>query len=366
MKDSYSFDLTDDGLAASYAAHREAYLRIFARLGLDVRVVSAVSGAMGGSRVGGVPRPTPVGEDTFASCAQCGYAANTEAVPSPRRTAPIAEPGPVEELDTPDTPDDRDAGRASSACRASATLKNLLGRCAGDARSSPIGVPGDREVDLAPGRGAARAGAARSRRPTSPPTPSWSAATSARRAWPGARSGTSPTGGSRPAPAGSPAPTSPTGTPATWSPAATSPSPSTPTWSPWSTATRARVCGGAAGARARRRGRARLPARPQVRRRVRPRRARPGRDAGPADHGLVRDRGVPGGRGRSPSSTTTSAGWSGRARSPRTTSQVVPVGRGRPAGARPRPGRAAGRRPGCGCWSTTGTPRPGSSSPTPS
>ncbi|HVE29857.1 MAG TPA: aminoacyl--tRNA ligase-related protein, partial [Mycobacteriales bacterium] len=49
MKDSYSFDLTDAGLAASYAAHREAYLRIFARLGLDVRVVSAVSGAMGGS-----------------------------------------------------------------------------------------------------------------------------------------------------------------------------------------------------------------------------------------------------------------------------------------------------------------------------
>jgi len=160
MKDSYSFDLTDAGLAASYAAHREAYLRIFARLGLDVRVVSAVSGAMGGSESEEFLAPTPVGEDTFASCARCGYAANTEAVPSPRRTAPIAEPGPVEELDTPDTPTIETLA-AHLGVPASATLKNLLvvaGRSgdAGDAGHSgrsgdevvAIGVPGDREVDL--------------------------------------------------------------------------------------------------------------------------------------------------------------------------------------------------------------------------
>ena len=148
MKDSYSFDLTDDGLAASYAAHREAYLRIFARLGLDVRVVSAVSGAMGGSESEEFLAPTPVGEDTFASCAQCGYAANTEAVPSPRRTAPIAEPGPVEELDTPDTPTIETLA-ARLGVPASATLKNLL-VLAGDAGDEvvAIGVPGDREVDL--------------------------------------------------------------------------------------------------------------------------------------------------------------------------------------------------------------------------
>jgi prolyl-tRNA synthetase len=154
MKDSYSFDLTDAGLAASYAAHREAYLRIFARLGLDVRVVSAVSGAMGGSESEEFLAPTPVGEDTFASCARCGYAANTEAVPSPRRTAPIAEPGPVEELDTPDTPTIETLA-AHLGVPASATLKNLLvvaGR-SGDSGDSEgqvvaIGVPGDREVDL--------------------------------------------------------------------------------------------------------------------------------------------------------------------------------------------------------------------------
>ncbi len=147
MKDSYSFDLTDEGLAASYAAHREAYLRIFARLGLDVRVVSAVSGAMGGSESEEFLAPTPVGEDTFASCARCGYAANTEAVPSPRRTAPIAEPGPVEELDTPDTPTIETLA-AHLGVPASATLKNLLVCCAGRRRCVAIGVPGDREVDL--------------------------------------------------------------------------------------------------------------------------------------------------------------------------------------------------------------------------
>ena len=148
MKDSYSFDLTDDGLKASYAAHREAYLRIFARLGLDVRVVSAVSGAMGGSESEEFLAPAPVGEDTFASCAQCGYAANTEAVPSPRRPAPIAEPGPVEELDTPDTPTIETLA-AHLGVPASATLKNLL-VVAGNSGEEvvAIGVPGDREVDL--------------------------------------------------------------------------------------------------------------------------------------------------------------------------------------------------------------------------
>jgi prolyl-tRNA synthetase len=145
MKDSYSFDLTDDGLTGSYAAHREAYLRIFARLGLDVRVVSAVSGAMGGSESEEFLAPTPVGEDTFASCSRCGYAANTEAVPSPRGSAPIAEPGPVEELDTPDTPTIETLA-AAVGVPASATLKNLL-VLAGD-EVVAVGVPGDREVDL--------------------------------------------------------------------------------------------------------------------------------------------------------------------------------------------------------------------------
>src|SRR5215470_1833192 len=49
MKDSYSFDLDDAGLARSYQAHRDAYIRIFDRLGLEYVIVAATSGAMGGS-----------------------------------------------------------------------------------------------------------------------------------------------------------------------------------------------------------------------------------------------------------------------------------------------------------------------------
>ncbi len=49
MKDAYSFDVDDDGLRASYAAQRAAYVRIFDRLGLPYVIVAASSGAMGGS-----------------------------------------------------------------------------------------------------------------------------------------------------------------------------------------------------------------------------------------------------------------------------------------------------------------------------
>src|SRR5512144_3156699 len=80
MKDSYSFDVDDAGLDRSYAAHREAYVRIFDRLGLDYVIVSAMSGAMGGSKSEEFLTPAPVGEDTYVRCTTCAYAANVEAL----------------------------------------------------------------------------------------------------------------------------------------------------------------------------------------------------------------------------------------------------------------------------------------------
>ncbi|MFG2297209.1 proline--tRNA ligase [Streptomyces sp. NPDC048603] len=145
MKDSYSFDVTDEGLAESYRLHREAYVRIFTRLGLDHRIVSAVSGAMGGSASEEFLAPAVAGEDTFASCAACGYAANTEAVTFPLTAAADAGHGPVEELDTPDTPTIETLA-AHLGVPASATLKNLLVKVDGEIVA--VGVPGDREVDL--------------------------------------------------------------------------------------------------------------------------------------------------------------------------------------------------------------------------
>ncbi|WP_410536109.1 proline--tRNA ligase [Streptomyces sp. KL2] len=145
MKDSYSFDTSDEELAESYRLHREAYVRIFTRLGLDHRVVSAVSGAMGGSASEEFLAPAAAGEDTFADCPACGYAANTEAVTFPLKPGdPMGHP-PVEELDTPDTPTIETLADHLGV-PASATLKNLLVKVDGEIWA--VGVPGDREVDL--------------------------------------------------------------------------------------------------------------------------------------------------------------------------------------------------------------------------
>ncbi|MEU7046262.1 proline--tRNA ligase [Streptomyces varsoviensis] len=145
MKDSYSFDASDEGLAEAYRLHREAYTRIFARLGLDYRIVSAVSGAMGGSASEEFLAPAAAGEDTFADCPSCGFAANTEAVTAVVPPVPETEHGPVEELDTPDTPTIETLAEHLGV-PASTTLKNLLVKV--DGEITAVGVPGDREVDL--------------------------------------------------------------------------------------------------------------------------------------------------------------------------------------------------------------------------
>jgi prolyl-tRNA synthetase len=159
MKDSYSFDLDDAGLQASYDAHRVAYQRIFERLGLDYRVAFAVSGAMGGSASEEFLAPAANGEDTFVQCKNCDYTANTEAVEiaAPEPQDPQAQPASLV-LDTPDTPtietlverlNTSDLGRSFTAAD---TLKNVVLKTrapgAADWELLVVGVPGDREVDL--------------------------------------------------------------------------------------------------------------------------------------------------------------------------------------------------------------------------
>jgi prolyl-tRNA synthetase len=156
MKDSYSFDLDDAGLDVSYALHRDAYQRIFERLGLEYRIVTAVSGAMGGSNSEEFLAIAPSGEDTFVSCPGCGYAANTEAVEI--RVAAEQDPSAhpqMEVLDTPNTPTIatlvdhlRSLGRDVDA---SGTLKNVaftVRHPDGAIEHLLVGVPGDREVDM--------------------------------------------------------------------------------------------------------------------------------------------------------------------------------------------------------------------------
>ncbi len=160
MKDSYSFDLTDEGLARSYGLHREAYIRMFDRLGMDYTIVSAMSGAMGGSGSEEFLAATPVGEDTFVGCTRCDYAANTEAVVTPVPAAGDPKAWPAMAVhDTPDTPTieslvdlantEKLAGRSD--WTAADTLKNVVVKVTapgGEPEVVVIGVPGDREVDM--------------------------------------------------------------------------------------------------------------------------------------------------------------------------------------------------------------------------
>jgi len=159
MKDSYSFDTTDAGLDASYAAHRDAYIRTFDRLGFDYVIVKATSGAMGGSKSEEFLAKAAVGEDTYVRCTSCDYAANVEAVqvrppaPVPYDDAPAAH---AEE--TPDTPTiqtlvdhlNRAFPREDRPWAAGDTLKNVLvvlKHPDGTREPLAIGLPGDREVD---------------------------------------------------------------------------------------------------------------------------------------------------------------------------------------------------------------------------
>ncbi|MGX1907761.1 proline--tRNA ligase [Streptomyces phaeochromogenes] len=145
MKDSYSFDTEDEGLAKSYALHREAYQKIFTRLGLDYRICAATAGAMGGSKSEEFLAPAAAGEDTFADCPNCDYAANTEAITYALKPVDGSAVPALEEIPTPETPTIETLA-AYLEVPASATLKNLLVKV--DGKIVAIGVPGDREVDM--------------------------------------------------------------------------------------------------------------------------------------------------------------------------------------------------------------------------
>ncbi|MFG3165218.1 proline--tRNA ligase [Streptomyces sp. NPDC048232] len=145
MKDSYSFDVADEGLAESYALHRAAYQRIFERLGLDYRICAATAGAMGGSKSEEFLAPAQAGEDTFADCPNCDFAANTEAITYTLKPEDAASVPAAEDIPTPDTPTIETLA-ASLGVEASATLKNLLVKVDGEIVA--VGVPGDREVDM--------------------------------------------------------------------------------------------------------------------------------------------------------------------------------------------------------------------------
>ena len=159
MKDSYSFDLSDDGLARSYQLHRDAYIKIFDRLRLRYVIVSAMSGAMGGSASEEFLAEAETGEDTFVRSAESGYAANVEAVITPAPPErPIAGLSSARVLHTPDTPtidtlvEHLNGAGLDRTFTAADTLKNVMVKIrqpgGTDWELLGVGVPGDREVDM--------------------------------------------------------------------------------------------------------------------------------------------------------------------------------------------------------------------------
>ncbi|WP_250000593.1 proline--tRNA ligase [Actinoplanes sp. M2I2] len=159
MKDAYSFTLSDDGLVETYESVRAAYQRAFTRLGLSHTIVSAMSGAMGGSASEEFLATADVGEDTFVGCTTCDYAANTEAVVTPAPPATTVSAPPLEVHDTPGTPTIASLVELANAralggrtdWTAADTLKNVVvsvHRPGAEDELLVIGVPGDREVDL--------------------------------------------------------------------------------------------------------------------------------------------------------------------------------------------------------------------------
>lgn len=158
MKDSYSFDMDEDGLDKSYDLHRQAYERIFTRLGLEYVICQAMSGAMGGSRSEEFLHPCAIGEDTFVRSAG-GYAANAEAVTTPvPETVDASAVPPMELRQTPQANtiaalvdySNANYPRADRPWEAGDMLKSFvvaLTHPDGRREVVNIALPGDREVD---------------------------------------------------------------------------------------------------------------------------------------------------------------------------------------------------------------------------
>ena len=158
MKDAYSFDVDDAGLATSYQAQRDAYERIFKRLGLSYVIVKADAGAMGGSKSEEFLCPAEIGEDTFVR-SPGGFAANVEAVKFEASPDVDGSANPAAEVHpSPNTPtiqtlvdfSNANHARSGEPWSAAQTLKNVvlaLTSPEGKRRLVVVGIPGDREVD---------------------------------------------------------------------------------------------------------------------------------------------------------------------------------------------------------------------------
>lgn len=147
MKDAYSFDADEEGIARSYQSMYEAYGRIFARCGLETTIVEADSGAMGGSASHEFMVVSEVGEDGIVVCGGCGYAANLERAEAPALPMSAEQDDSERHLEPVATPDLRSVVEVAEflGLPTDQLIKTLIYLKDGD----PVAVlvPGDRDIN---------------------------------------------------------------------------------------------------------------------------------------------------------------------------------------------------------------------------
>jgi prolyl-tRNA synthetase len=145
MKDAYSIDRDEDGMRESYRIMYDAYVRVFERLGLDIAIVEADPGQIGGGVNHEFMARATVGEDLFVECENGDYLADTEAA-RPMAPEPAGDgTEPLVEVETPDTPT-IEALATFLQVEPSRTLKCVMFDVSG--RTTAVLVPGDREVNV--------------------------------------------------------------------------------------------------------------------------------------------------------------------------------------------------------------------------
>lgn len=101
MKDAYSFHTTQTELDQYYEKVRQAYLNIFHRCGLEVAVVEADTGVMGGQESHEFMLITESGEDKLILCPNCHYIANSDVAVIQKPAVDNGKPAEIEEVATP-------------------------------------------------------------------------------------------------------------------------------------------------------------------------------------------------------------------------------------------------------------------------
>jgi prolyl-tRNA synthetase len=146
MKDAYTFDRDEEGMARSYRVMYDAYVRIFDRLALDYVVVEAEPGQIGGGVNHEYMARADVGEDRFVECENGDYLADWKAATP---MAPAAAPAGTEDVQVVDTPGAATIDEVAEllGCPPQRLLKTMLFDAGG--RTLAVLVPGDREVEEA-------------------------------------------------------------------------------------------------------------------------------------------------------------------------------------------------------------------------